>query len=328
MALANANQVDLQHRPATLGRKSAALTPDLRDDAYRIAERGSRTARRLLVATDLSPRSDLAVARAAFLAHRSGADLLLLHAVGDLPADQLAARRRDAAKVVGRRTDALAAVGLNLQVFVEAGGALDCLAHAAEVHEADLVVVGGCWWRHSHAAMLGRSAERSAQFDRCPVLIVNRTPDGPYHKILAAMDFDAGSVHALHSAAALGLLADADLAVVHAFRQADLSRTFLGNCALQGIEGRVAAHQIERALAGFLVGSGFDLGPRIRLVIEEGQPAVAIRREITDLGPDLVVAGTGGQRIGLEHFLLGNVAEKLTAGADHDVLVVPPGRLH
>ena len=66
--------------------------------------------RRLLAATDLSPRSDRAARRAADLARSLGAELLLLYVVDDdQPASLAEAERREALALLHGRASELAA---------------------------------------------------------------------------------------------------------------------------------------------------------------------------------------------------------------------------
>jgi universal stress protein A len=67
------------------------------------------------------------------------------------------------------------------------------------------------------------------------------------------------------------------------------------------------------------------LGGRIDYRLEEGDPAVEILRAAEDAGCDLIVMGTHG-RTGLDHLLMGSVAEKVVRRACCPVLTVriPP----
>jgi nucleotide-binding universal stress UspA family protein len=55
----------------------------------------------------------------------------------------------------------------------------------------------------------------------------------------------------------------------------------------------------------------------------EGEPAETILRQAKIEQTDLIVMGTHG-RTGLEHMLLGSVAEKVVRSADHPILTIRP----
>jgi len=65
-----------------------------------------------------------------------------------------------------------------------------------------------------------------------------------------------------------------------------------------------------------------DYSPDISGSLREGVPHVEILRCASDIGADMIVMGTHGHT-GLEHLLLGSVAERVVRGAQVPVLTVP-----
>ena len=61
---------------------------------------------------------------------------------------------------------------------------------------------------------------------------------------------------------------------------------------------------------------------KVTTFIEEGTPYEAILRVAKEWNADLIVLGTNG-RTGLEHFILGSVAEKVLRHSDIPVFVIP-----
>jgi nucleotide-binding universal stress UspA family protein len=104
-------------------------------------------------------------------------------------------------------------------------------------------------------------------------------------------------------------------------------RTLLG----EDREAREAAAETRRlALKGFLAEVALALGPsfdagRIVPAVERGWAEEVILRAVEEQKPDLVVVGTHA-RGGLEHAVLGSVAEWVLTQAPCDVLGVPPGK--
>ena len=281
--------------------------------------------RRLLAATDLSPRSDRAVRRAAGLAGPLGAELLLLYVVDDdQPTSLMDTERREALSLLQGRASELACDPAP-RVLVETGDPFDGIIRAAEAQAADLVVLGAHRRDLLRDVFVGTTAERVMRHGGRPVLMVNRPPAGPYRSILAAAELDEGSAHALRTAAALGLLDGADLTVLHAFQAPErglMVRADLGQAVADYLLART--RKAEAELARFLAGIGLDVRSRPRTMAEEGRPATVVKEAVGRLRPDLVLMGTGHHGI-LRRVFLGSVAAEVAPELECDVLVVPPG---
>jgi nucleotide-binding universal stress UspA family protein len=213
---------------------------------------GYDPARRLLTATDLSPRSDRAVRRAAGLARSLGAELLLLYVVDDdQPASLMEAEHREALALLRGRASELAELthGTTLRILVEAGDAFDGIIRAAEAQEANLVVLGAHRRGPLGGIFAGTTAERVMRYGSRPVLLVNRPPAGPYRRILAAADLDEDSARALRTAASLGLLDGTDLTVLHAFQALGRGPLVLGDASAHAIADHVLARAQEARAA-------------------------------------------------------------------------------
>lgn len=288
--------------------------------------------RRLLAATDLSPRSDRAVRRAAGLAEPLGAELLLLYVVDDdQPASLMDAERREALSLLHGRAAELAKSPWHPapRVVVETGDPFDGIIRAAEAQAADLVVLGAHRRDLLRDIFVGTTAERVMRYGGRPVLMVNRPPAGPYRRILAAADIDEGSAHALRTAAALGLLDGTDLSVLHAFYAPGKGLLVRADVPEQAVTDHLLARtrEAETELARFLAGIGLDVLSRPRMMAEEGRPATVIKEAVGRLRPDLVLMGTGQHGM-LRRVLLGSVAAEVVPELECDVLVVPPSASH
>ncbi|GAA0596196.1 universal stress protein [Craurococcus roseus] len=284
--------------------------------------------RRLLAATDLSPRSDRAVRRAADLAGPLGAELLLLYVVDDdQPASLMDAERREALLLLRGRAAELAKSAWDPapRVLVETGDPFDGVIRAAEAQAAHLVVLGAHRRSLLQDMFVGTTAERVMRHGGRPVLMVNRPPTGPYRRILAAVDLDEGSAHALRTAAALGVLDGADLTVLHGFQAPEKGLMVRADLSRQAVADHLSARtrEAEAELARFLAGIGLDIPSQPRMVAEEGRPATVIKQAVGRLRPDLVLMGKGRHGI-LRRVLLGSVAAEAVPELECDVLVVPP----
>src|SRR5689334_4045024 len=138
----------------------------------------------LLVATDLLPKSDAAIARAAQLATSLRADCTLLHALSvDARDGSVPKRTRES---VSRLSAIAAQEGWPGQqpvsVLARAGAAASVIVEAATELHADLLVLGP----HANrgvpdriaTAFAGTIAERVLTARVCPVLIVREPPRG------------------------------------------------------------------------------------------------------------------------------------------------------
>src|SRR6185503_9079974 len=154
----------------------------------RANRKGQPAMRKILVAMDLTQRSEFAVARAALIAQRIEAELLLLHVV-DAGKDVRTIRRRTTrAKIVlDWRAGDLEKTGCKVQVSVIIGKRQRAIARFAGEWGADLIVLGGYRDRFSDA-LLGTTAERVMRHAQRPVLVVNAVPTGHYADVLMATD--------------------------------------------------------------------------------------------------------------------------------------------
>ena len=145
----------------------------------------------------------------------------------------------------------------------------------------------------------------------------------PFQRILCAVDFSQCSQHALDEAVALAHLYDASLTVLHVFPQAIAADPFAGLPEFQPfhLTEHHRAHLFHH-LKTFAEREGAE-SRRVDYAVREG---VDIDAEILvaarQIRPDLVVIGTHG-RSGVQHLMLGSVAEKVLHKACCPVLTVP-----
>ena len=292
--------------------------------------------RSIVVATDFSPLSEAAAARAVALARLDAAAIHLVHAVAlprvatpyDVPIPQsvwggvrrAALEKLEAArKAVERRGASMVSAEIS-----DSADAVEAIAAAVESHAADLVVMG----THGHAglkhAFLGSVAERTIRSVDRPVLAVKEEvakAGEPIRRILLAVDFSAHSDRAADVAAALGPRLTARVDVPHAF---DLPRDYMpyaSDFAME-LEQRIHAsaaeglEHVRERLARSRV--------PVTLHSRRGHPSEVIAEMAVELGAQLIVMGTRGSS-GLPHVLLGSVAERTLRAAPCSVLVVKAG---
>ena len=272
---------------------------------------------KLLVATDLSPRSDKAVQRAALLARRFGCEWTLVHVIDDDSPQRLIERRlSDARELLEDRVEGLALVaGQRPRVMVEVGSVESTINEIALGTGAELLVLGMHRKNLLREIFVGTSAERIIRSSRLPVLRVAGSGEDDY--------LSADSAHAIQTSRALGLLDGCELHVAHVFEAFAKGEILMSaaEATVVAAATREARGQVEAELSSFLAEQQLDL-PASQVHLEEGFSVVQLKRCMEKLDPDLVVIGTHG-RSGLKKLMLGSVAETLLGEVARDILCVP-----
>jgi nucleotide-binding universal stress UspA family protein len=275
--------------------------------------------RRFLIVTDLSPRSELALARALRLARQHSAELRVCHVVDDaLPAHLAEAQKLAAESILKERVQALTGdATLSASTAVLTGKPFAAILREAIEWSAELIVLGV--HRDGTKDMFrGSTAERVIREGHHPVLVVRRDADMDYRQAVVGVDF---SLHSLWAArTGFRLAPQAEFHLVHSYI-APAAAFFANYVHAQARELHVREmnRTVQEELSAFLARLGDRLPPHKRLVIE-GSPSDALLNMAGRIPADLLVIGTHG-RTGIAHALLGSVAEDLLLQAHCDVLV-------
>lgn len=303
--------------------------------------------RKIAVAVDFSPESDLAARQAVAVARHIGAELVLVHAepVVELPtiaggpearvrevqdalqahlARELAAARQQLAEL----RSALSGQGPEVsQVLVE-GVTDEALCAAARDLAADLLAVG----THGRSGLrwffLGGIAQRVVRLAPVDVLVARREGSGRggFARVLVATDFSPVSLRAVDRALEL-VAAHGLVEVVHCLQllpagwwtesallyDAEVDRGMVDDLREQG-EALLAA----RRRPG---------GPALTFELLREPPTPGIVHRLETRPFDLAVLGSHG-RTGFRRAMLGSVAEAVVRRAPCSVLVArgrPPG---
>ncbi|MCS6857564.1 MAG: universal stress protein [Deltaproteobacteria bacterium] len=131
--------------------------------------------------------------------------------------------------------------------------------------------------------------------------------------ILCPIDFSEASQRALGLACDLAQVFSAEVHVIHVYQ---LSAYASPNSGL----ARDLESQVRRELEQF-VGPAVQRGIPVRTGLRMGIPYVEIVEAAREIPADLIVMGTTG-KTGLQHFLLGSVAERVVRSAEVPVLTV------
>lgn len=283
--------------------------------------------RTVVVATDLSPASEIAVDQAAMLARRWDADLVLLHVFNDgvwatitaiyesevwAGAEPvLVARNRLSQQV----REVAARHAVRARGETRTGRAASEIAAFCREQDAQLLVVG----EHGEA-VLGGTAQRVLARADLPVLLVRRAVSAELSCILLATDFSDNATRAAQLS--LDWFPDVRQRLLHACTVAFEGRMRMAGVSLEHIEGyrRDELARAEQRMEAQMqaLRSAAPVGKRI----VQGYPTTVLLREIERLGAELLVIGKHGGTM-LDERLLGSITQNLLYRADCNVLLVP-----
>ncbi len=276
----------------------------------------------LLMATDLSARSDRALERALRVAGEHDASLTIVHVIdADLPASLADAQGQAAARAIRDQIDAMAESGRpQVSVEVAFGRAHAVILEMSETIEADLIVLGVHREDAFKDMFRGTTAERVIRAGNVPVLLVKERCDDPYRRILVGVDFSVYSRRAVEFAVRFAPAGRFHL--VHAFDVPFKGFLYGADTRREVSKQHEAQFQqmVEAEMATFL-STLEEKAPKLDRIMKEGTVHEVIHREVEGLKPDLLVVGTHG-RTGVAHALLGSIAEDLLRDPPCDVLAV------
>ncbi|MEQ8733486.1 MAG: universal stress protein [Rhodospirillaceae bacterium] len=278
----------------------------------------------ILMATDLSARSDRALERAVNLAREHGASLLVAHIIdSDLPEYLAEAQKKAAEQILHGHLKTLTAeesAPSSIQVQVDFGRAFVDILDLSDKTEADLIVLGTHREDTLKDMFRGTTAERVIRAAEAPVLLVKERYNAPYRKIMVGIDFSVYSRRAIEFA--IRFAPKSQFHLIHAY---DVPfRGFLSGDDTQ--KDILKQHQaqfqkmIEHEMATFLT-SLEPNAPQLERVLQQGTVWQVIHDQISKIAPDVLVIGTHG-RTGVPHAVLGSVAEDLLERPPCDVLAV------
>lgn len=264
----------------------------------------------ILVATDLSARSDRAVDRATSLAQQWGVRLNVLRVTepgspmktgSDFDEELVRAILPDPSADV----DIVPAIGPAPTMIVEAAAQAGC----------GLIVTGVARFNHIGDYFIGTAVDHVVRIATVPVLVVKQRPHRPYRSILVATDYSSCSRQALLTAAAF--FPNAELHLIHAYHVPYEGR-------FRSDEVRQDVTRDEQAdLDAFVQDAAIPdtVRARINASLGYGESHTVVWNAANNIGADLVVFGTHG-RSGFIPAVFGSMAEELLRFVPQDTLMV------
>jgi nucleotide-binding universal stress UspA family protein len=282
---------------------------------------------RLLLATDLSERSDRAFGRALRLTRENRAHLIILHVIDEALPRGITERLSKQALDFMREEVASARIGgqAKIEIRIVRGRDYKTIIDQARNGGVHWVILGTHREDALIDAFVGTTMARVLRYGAHPVLVVKNKPRRAYRNILVGTDFSDASRQAFGFA--LRVFPRASFTLLHVHRKPAAKSMRQRTVLLRLWERRraaldklaEAASERVREEAGV---AGFTVLP----VLEEGEPVSVITSRIQNKRTDLLVLGTQG-RSRWKEAILGSVTQAMLAQSPCDVLAVRPARL-
>jgi len=289
--------------------------------------------RTIVVASDLSPNAEPALAWAKQLARQYSARLVLVHAFRPHPPaapefvrwpderyEEIRGRLR---AELGRQAETVRKGGVIVDYELGVGAGFEVVIAAAERHGADLIVAGTRGWTVCKSLLLGSTAARLISHARCPVLTVHPADAGvprPVRTVVVPTDFSEDAALAIEAATRMlgGSGRGRRLVLLHSHHVPHEGKYLPGYVLEDAIAAADAsARRTLEELAATLRRDGVS----IDTVTYGLEPMEAILDHARSVGADLIAMGTHG-RSGLNRLVFGSTAERVVASAPCPVLTV------
>lgn len=196
----------------------------------------------------------------------------------------------------------------------------------AEKYDIDLIVMGTNGRQGVSHMLLGSIAEKAVQSAKCPVLTVREKlvtkADGIIAKILVPIDFSQPSLAALEYAKNIARIYQSRLQLLHVIERPKYAPIYpLDSISLANKESNLQGKLMTElaTIAKNLEEPSIECD----IFVVEGQASRDITKFAKEHGSDLIVISTQGLT-GVEHFLMGSVAEKVVRRASCPVWTIKP----
>ena len=274
----------------------------------------AKDVRQLLVATDFSPASTNALARAVRLAGQTGAAIRVVHAIAPWTTieEALAIRKRLLVEAQLMAEEMLDRT-LPISATISRRRPEAVILRGADAADADLILLGGHGEPRFRDALLGTTASHVVRRSSRPVLIVQAGDALPYRRLMVAMDEPARAEPVLAAALAVAPSAE-EIFAVHAC-DPPASPLF-------GAEPNAAErHAREKEIEGFLHARTAARSAMLKTelaVVATGEVSAVLSAEAFTRAPDLLVIGSHRHSP-----LLGSHAIDTLGWCRSDLLIVP-----
>ncbi len=288
-----------------------------------------QTLRHLLVCVDTSPFAEGVLAHAAAVAMGTDARMTVMSVLESSPTQaptdpvEWTLRHRDVEAGLRERASRFG----DVDVVVVDGPAAERICTYARENAVDLTVLGEGGEGNWPFVGLGCTARRVTEAVTGSVLIVpsNHVGEAPIHyrRVMMPLDGSSRSECALPIGLAIAAAHDAELVLVHAAPNVDITETDPLEAEAIMLRDRLRQRN-ERAAERYLkrIRSRLPRAPATRTwVLPSGDPRHALARAVTEEHADLMVLSSTGQS-GHPDMAVGSVADYLVSHMDIPVLLV------
>lgn len=295
----------------------------------------------ILVATDFSKNSDLAISRASDIAKATNAKLTIIHVIqkklienfvsGALknlfPKTIWLSTEEHKTTLLENQVNRLSRFDLKISsVLIKKGNPSIKILQFAKKGKFDLLVMGAHGKYSLHDTFIGTTAEYVVKKTTCPVLIVKNESKKEIRKILVAVDFSKVSKMALDYAS--NLFSKNNFRLLHVgdydfenLLTIDESKSKVLRSKLIKLRKEILFF-LKNKMKVFTKDYSKKLG-KYSSDIVLGYPGPNIIKAAKISNCDLIVMGTQGH--GLHHYLfIGSVAQWVLANGNKDILLIPP----
>jgi nucleotide-binding universal stress UspA family protein len=272
--------------------------------------------KRILVASDLSPSSANALARAIGLAAQGGAALRIVHAAVEPEAgDAHSSLHRKVVTEARIMAEELTDRSIDISARICSAGPAHAILQEALWFDADLVILGTHGEIRFRDALFGTTGSYVVRHCLCPVLVVRSPAFQPYAKALVAIEDVADAPAILGSA--LCVAPAAEVFALHAF--SPTLRQTLGGQPEIGRQEAAQELDLEKALGAIMAGrTPAKVSAERHGIVETGDALEVIMKETAAIAPDLLVMGTRRQALYFDSHAVDTLF-----WCTRDILIVP-----
>lgn len=283
--------------------------------------------RRILLATDLSSRSDRAQDRAlALMKQYNSEHLVVLHVLEPVNENRVVRRVRFSSayrqneklieKTRWQLLDQLRDVGNKVSVRIEHGNPFEVILRIAREENCDLIVIGVARNETLGRYIPGKTVDSLIRSSEIPLLIVTGRVRSPYCNIVIASDFSKVSRKALETAAAY--FPEQKMTILNA-------HTAPGSYAVDDPDGyrEQIRQMVHREYQAFLdtVDLSDEMRARIGILIEWGDLPQMLKELVYNSSVELVVLGSRDRGI-LRSIFTESDTRRIVSSLPCDALVV------
>ncbi len=279
--------------------------------------------KKILVATDLSDRSAVAIRRAAWMSRTHMAKLHVVHVVDREWPQKIGRIQRECAEnSIKAQLSTIEEFGpIEADVSVVFGDPSADICVTASELEVDLIVAGHHRDRGTAEFFTGTTIERMARLTTLPILIVARVPEAAYDSAVVGIDFSRCSANAV--SLAVDLVGREKVTLLHAYhlRTTNPSLRAGEKRGLAALDREKTESFIRQEIEAWKNDQGLKLDGR-DVMLRAGGAVNVLSQVASEVGSDLICLGAHG-RSWLSSMILGSTVSDLLHHSDFDILIAP-----